>query len=153
MYREGEVFKIIQERLDNTDTEIKLAYNIHRLLAEAVPEDLRGECKFRYLEDTVKDFGLDIKKYKIYSYPRAGMEVFNIIYPRANIRELERVGIDFINIYRFVEIDCNLIQIPTTEFVKMRAINLEHFKKAIKMAAKGVTAVEYETNVYVEYGN
>lgn len=136
MYLEKDVFKELQEFLNNSDEEIEAAYKVHRKLVSLIPEEIREESYFRYLE-LGGTIGLNIKNYKIYEYSHEGKEAFRIIYPNTDIDNLKNVDLQPNINFEFISTPSVLLEVQVEEFKKFTNEQWNSFKKGVELAFKG----------------
>ncbi len=135
MYNEEEVFKLIDEFFD-IDRDVDKAYKIHRNLLSYIPEDLREDSYFRYLEKG-GTIGLNFNNYKIYEYPHKENESFRMIYPDHKIDELRELNYEPKVDFKFISIPCSLLEVELEDFNKFGEREFNNFREALILASQG----------------
>lgn len=136
MYTEEQVFIELQKFLNNSDEEIGAAYKIHRKLMSLVPEEMRKESYFRYLE-LGGTIGLNIMNYKIYEYSHEGREAFRIIYPNEDVENLRNIGLEPNINFKFISTPSVLLEVQVKDLENFKEEQWNSFKKAVEKTLEG----------------
>ena len=136
MYTEEQVFIELQKFLNNSDEEIGPAYKIHRKLMSLVPEEMRKESYFRYLE-LGGTIGLNIMNYKIYEYSHEGREAFRIIYPNEDVENLRNIGLEPNINFKFISTPSVLLEVQVKDLENFKEEQWNSFKKAVEKTLEG----------------
>jgi len=136
MYTEKQVFIELQKFLNNSDKEIEAAYKVHRKLLSLIPEEIRDQSYFRYLE-LGGTIGLNIKNYKIYEYSHDKKETFRIIYPNKDIDNLKSIDLEPNVNFKFISTPSVLLEVQVEEFERFTEKQWHSFVKAVEVASQG----------------
>lgn len=136
MYSEKDVFERLQKFLNNNDEEIKAAHKVHNKLKSLIPEGLRNEAYYRYLE-LGGTIGLNIKNYKIYEYSHNKKEAFRLIYPNEDLENLKGVNLGARIDFKNISIPCSLLEVAVEDFKKFTEVQWMSFMKAVNIAYNG----------------
>lgn len=136
MHSEKEVFQELQKFLNNSKEEIRLAEKVHEKLKSLIPEEIREESYFRYLE-LGGTIGLNIKNYKIYEYSHEKKEAFRMIYPNTDIENLKNIDLEPNINFEFASTPSVLLELEVEEFERFTDEQWNSFKKAVELAYEG----------------
>lgn len=150
MYKEIEVFEEIQKFVGNRKEDVDKAYDVHRQLLKYIPEEVKEECFFRYLE-LGGTIGLNVGNYKIYEYPHEKTEAFRLIYPKDRLDNFKEVGLEAKVNFEFISTEAVLLEVPVDDFEKFEEAQWTSFKEAIVLAANGKKRDRNVRNIEIKW--